>query len=122
MEVSNCRIDLALSLQVADGVIVDRITGRRICPECGAVYHVQTLMPAKEGVCDKDGTALIQRADDTEEVVKERLSGYHRQTKPLEDYYRRTGRLEVLDGTQPVDAVFSGASAVIQKRLGNTVL
>ncbi|MHC4441020.1 MAG: adenylate kinase [Planctomycetota bacterium] len=121
MEVSNCRIDLALSLEVADEVIVNRITGRRICPNCDAVYHVQTFKPVKEGFCDNDGTALIQRGDDTEQVVKERLSGYHRQTKPLEDYYLQTGRLEVLNGGQSVDAVFSDVSAVIQNRLGNRV-
>ena len=121
METADCRIDLALSLQVPDEIIVDRITGRRICPECDAVYHIKTLKPVQEGVCDNDGAVLIHREDDTEEVVKQRLAAYHQQTKPLEDYYRLTERLEVLNGTQSVEMVFSDVSAVIQKRLGNRV-
>jgi len=81
-------IDMVLNLRVSDGVVVERITGRRSCPKCGAVYHVKNMPPKVAGVCDRDGTPLVQRPDDTEEVVKNRLETYYRQTEPVVDYYR----------------------------------
>lgn len=111
-------VDLVVSLVVPDELIVDRITGRRSCPTCGAVYHVNSLPPVKAGVCDKDSTALVQRTDDTAEVVKQRLSAYHAQTQPLEDYYRGKGLLVEIDGTAEVDSVFKAAREVIAGRLG----
>lgn len=111
------QVDLVVSLVVPDEPIVDRITGRRLCPTCGAVYHVKSLPPAKAGVCDKDGTALIHRTDDTAEVVKERLSAYHAQTRPLEDYYRGKGLMVEVDGTADVDTVFARARKEISARV-----
>ena len=81
-------IDMVINLQVDDGVVVERITGRRSCPKCGAVYHVKNMPPKVDGICDKDGTALVQRPDDTEEVVRNRLETYYRQTEPVVDYYQ----------------------------------
>jgi len=89
-----------------------------VCPTCGAVYHVKTLPPAKEGVCDKDSSALVHRTDDTAEVVKERLSAYHAQTRPLEDYYRGKGLMVEVDGTADVETVFQAARREISNRVG----
>ncbi len=112
------RVDLVLSLTVPDELIVDRITGRRICPTCDAVYHVRALPPAERGVCDHDGTPLIHRTDDTEAVVKQRLTAYYEQTSPLEAYYREKGILVEVDGTKDVDGVLEALSAAIRSRLG----
>jgi adenylate kinase len=83
------KIDAVLNLEVNEDIIVRRITGRRICPKCAAVYHIDNLRPRVDGKCDKDGTALIQRPDDTVEVVKTRLKNYNELTAPLVDYYNR---------------------------------
>jgi adenylate kinase len=112
------KVDLVVSLIVPDELIVDRITGRRSCPSCGAIYHVKSLPPTKPGVCDKDGTALVQRSDDTAAVVKERLSAYHAQTRPLEAYYRGKGLMVETDGTADVETVFQRARKEIAGRLG----
>jgi len=120
MAEAGCQIDTVLSLQVPDSDIVDRITGRRSCPTCNAVYHVKSLPPAKDGVCDKDGTPLIQREDDTEEVVNKRLAAYHEQTEPLEAYYRKQGNLAEVDGTKSVDDVCEDLVGIIRDRLGKT--
>lgn len=112
------QVDAVPALAVPDELIVDRITGRRTCPRCNAVYHVKTLPPKKEGVCDADGVALIQRPDDTAEVVRQRLDAYHKQTAPLEDYYRNKGILAEVDGTREMDAVFQALSDAIRRRLG----
>lgn len=112
------KVDLVVSLVVPDELIVDRITGRRLCPTCGAVYHVKSLPPAKAGVCDKDATPLIHRTDDTAEVVKERLSAYHAQTRPLEDYYRGKGIMVEVDGTSDVDTVYKRARHEVATRVG----
>ncbi|UCD28046.1 MAG: adenylate kinase [Planctomycetota bacterium] len=121
MEAAGCQIDLALSLKVPDNEIIDRITGRRICPGCDAVYHIKTLPPARDGVCDKDGITLIQREDDSEEVVMKRLAAYYAQTEPLEAYYRRKELLGVSDGTKSVDDVFTDLVGMVRERLGNAV-
>ncbi len=84
-------IDIVLNLEVDDKVVEGRITGRRSCPKCGAVYHITNLKPKKDGICDKDGTKLIQRPDDTLEVVANRLKTYHQQTEPLVEYYKKAG-------------------------------
>ena len=112
------RVDVVLSLLAPDEVIVERITGRRICPTCNGVYHTRTLPPRTAGVCDQDGTALIHRTDDTEAVVQQRLNAYHQQTGPLEAYYRGRGLLLEVDGTQDVDTVFQRSWEVIRRRLG----
>jgi adenylate kinase len=77
-----------INLLVDDSVVFERITGRRSCPECGAVYHIKNLKPKVDGICDNDGAELIQRTDDTLEVVKNRLKTYYEQTEPVVDYYK----------------------------------
>jgi len=83
------QIDAVLNLEIDDQVVTKRITGRRSCPKCGAVYHIENLKPKTEGICDHDGTELVQRPDDTEQVLANRLETYHRQTEPLVDYYEK---------------------------------
>jgi adenylate kinase len=86
-------IDAVLNLEIDDSVVEARMTGRRSCPECGAVYHIENMKPKTEGVCDHDGAELVQRPDDKPEVVANRLETYHRQTEPLVDYYRKNSRV-----------------------------
>jgi adenylate kinase len=91
------KIDAVLNLSVNEDAIVRRITGRRICPKCAAVYQIETLKPRVDGVCDKDGSSLVQRPDDTAEVVVTRLKNYNEQTAPLVDYYRRQNTVYTID-------------------------
>ena len=85
------KIDAVLNLKIDDKVVAGRMTGRRSCPQCGAVYHVENLKPKRKGLCDRDGTKLVQRSDDSPEVVAHRLETYHRQTEPLVEYYKNNG-------------------------------
>ena len=98
-------IDIVVNLEVDDNVVVQRITGRRSCPKCGAVYHVKNMPPKMDGVCDLDGTKLVQRPDDTEEVVRKRLATYYRQTKPVVDYYKTKGTVHDIDANGDADVV-----------------
>jgi adenylate kinase len=98
-------IDVVIDLTVSDNIVVDRITGRRSCPKCGAVYHVKNMPPRKPGVCDNDGTKLVQRPDDTVEVVKNRLATYYEQTKPVVDYYKARRTVNDVDADGNADRV-----------------
>lgn len=98
-------LERVILITVPDDVIVERMAGRRSCPECGRVYHM-VYNPPKDGAnCDDCGVPLVQRPDDREEVVRERLRVYHEKTQPLEELYRGRGILLEVDGNQPVDAV-----------------
>lgn len=92
-------------ISLEDDEAVRRITGRRICRTCGAVYHVDFNPPAVEGVCDKDGGELYQRADDQVETVRNRLYVYYKHTSPLIGYYHAQGLLAELDGNQSIETV-----------------
>lgn len=109
---------LVLNLDVPDGVLVERAVGRRICATCGAIHHVQFSPPRASGVCDTCSGTLTHRADDTEEVIKERLKVYHTQTAPVIDYYKQKGILETVDGTQKPDAVFEALLERVKKAKG----
>jgi len=98
------KVDVVLSLVVPDVLIVERITGRRISPS-GKVYHVKYNPPKVAGICDETGEKLVQRPDDTEAVVKQRLDAYHTQTEVLESYYCEKGILKQVDGTQDIEVV-----------------
>ena len=93
-------IDVVLDLEVEDERIVARMSGRRICPKCGASYHLQYKKPAKEGVCDTCGAELAIRKDDAPEVVKSRLDVYHKETEPLRDFYDKMGVLRTVHGQE----------------------
>ena len=99
------RIDAVLNLKVDDRIVAQRMTGRRSCPKCGAVYHIENLRPKVEGICDNDGTTLIQRPDDSLEVVTNRLKAYHRQTEPVVDYYRKNNTVYDIDANKDADEV-----------------
>jgi adenylate kinase len=99
------RIDAVVNLGVDEEVIVRRITGRRICPKCAAVYHVENLKPKVNGICDKDSSKLVQRPDDTAEVVKTRLKNYNEQTVPLVDYYESRNTVYTIDANGDAEEV-----------------
>jgi len=101
------QIDVVLDLEVDDSVVVDRITGRRSCPGCGAVYHVKNIKPKVEGVCDSCGGDLVQRPDDVEDVVKNRLTNYHKQTAPVVDYYKSNNDVFELNGNSAIKELTS---------------
>lgn len=98
-------IDVVINLDVDDEIVVERITGRRSCPTCGAVYHVKNMPPKVDGICDEDGAKLVQRPDDTAEVVKNRLATYYEQTKPVVDYYKAKRTVFDVDANGDADAV-----------------
>jgi len=102
---SKSGIDVVINLQVDDSVVVERITGRRSCPKCGAVYHVKNMPPKREGICDHDGAALVQRPDDTAEVVKNRLATYYEQTEPVVEYYKTRRDVRDVPADGEADAV-----------------
>ncbi len=101
------KIDIVLNLKIDDRITVERLTGRRSCPECGAVYHIENLKPKVEGICDNDGTKLIQRPDDNPEVVANRLRTYHEQTEPVVDYYRKNNTVYDIDAGKDADEVIA---------------
>jgi len=98
-------LDIVMNLQVDDDLVVERITGRRTCPQCGAVYHVKNMPPKEENVCDQDGAALVQRPDDTEDVVRNRLKTYYEQTEPVVEYYKNKGAVHDIDANADADRV-----------------
>lgn len=95
------KIDVVLSIEVADEKIVERMSGRRVC-SCGASYHVLYNPPKAENICDKCGAELYVRADDAAETVKNRLATFHEQTEPLKDYYANKGLLVTVQGQEEV--------------------
>jgi len=109
-------VTVAPLFEVDDDVVVARISGRRICRKCGAVYHVKFNPPKKDGVCDICGGELYQRDDDRPETVKNRLYVYYKQTGPLIGYYFAKGLLEKVNAMQPVAAVTQSLLAVLTKR------
>jgi len=110
------KIDLALDVEASDELIIKRMAGRRTCPACGAIYHIVTLPPKTEGICDRCGADLIQRKDDNEETVKNRLKIYHEVTEPLISYYKKEGILEEIDGAEELDKVFEKVKRIIHER------
>lgn len=98
-------LDKVISLNVPDELIVGRVTGRKVCPACGASFHVEFNPPKVEGKCDLCGADLITRKDDNAETVIKRLGEYHSQTAPLFDFYQERGVLVDIDGTKSVEAI-----------------
>lgn len=107
-------IDCVLDIDVKDEAIAARLGGRRVCPACGASYHIEYKKPAKDGICNACGEALIQRKDDAPETVLDRLRVYHEQTEPLKDYYRGTGKLKSVPGQEKVE----DTTSLVFKALG----
>jgi adenylate kinase len=106
---------LVVDFQVDRDTLMRRLAGRWTCSVGGEIYNVYEAPPKVLGVCDRDGGRLIQRPDDRPEVVKERLVTYELQTRPLEDYYRRRGVLEIVDGSAAMEEVSSALAAIIER-------
>lgn len=99
------KIDKVLNFFASDGIIINRLSGRRVCSECGAIFHVKNIPPKAEGICDLCQGKLIQREDDRPESVKKRLDVYNKQTAPLIAYYRGKGILANIDANRPIEQV-----------------
>ena len=99
------KIDVALNFFAPDEVIMSRIGGRRTCSKCGAIYHIKNVPPKVEGTCDKCNGALIQRADEKPEVIKNRLEVYREKTKPVADYLRKRGSLVDIDANYDIEEI-----------------
>lgn len=110
----NESLNTALLIDVPTDFILERMTGRRVCPSCGASYHIK-FNPAVDGKCGLCGTEVVQRKDDTEETVKERLDVYKEQTQPLIDFYKEKELLSVVDGTKAINEVFENICDVLGK-------
>ena len=107
-------IDFAINVDVPDENIVNRMSGRRACPRCGATYHIKHIPPKKEGICDECGAELIIRDDDKPETVKNRLKVYHEQTQPLIEYYDKKKILRTVDGTKDAEDVFRAIADILE--------
>lgn len=109
------KIDYVVHVDVPEKYLVERLTGRRICPTCGATYHVLYNAPEVDGICDRDGSQLTQREDDTPETVKNRLAVNIKQTQPLLDFYEERGYLAKINGDQDINQVFADIQTIIEK-------
>lgn len=109
----NEKMDYAIDVDVSDENIVNRMSGRRACLNCGATYHLISIPPKVEGICDRCGSEIVLREDDKPETVQKRLKVYHEQTQPLIDYYKNQGILKSVDGTQPMDEVFKAIVTIL---------
>ncbi len=106
---------VAVSIQVDYNQLLRRITGRRNCPVCQTIYNVYANPPRISGICDIEGAALVQRADDTEEVFAERMRAYDALTEPVVEHYRALGRFAEVDGDRPIDVVAAGIVAAVER-------
>lgn len=107
------KMDYAIDVDVPDDNIINRMSGRRACLNCGATYHIVSIPTKVEGVCDRCGNPVVLRDDDQPETVKKRLDVYHAQTQPLIDYYQKQGILKSVDGTQPMEDVFNAIARIL---------
>ena len=110
-------LDVVVLLEVSREELLERLTGRRVCADCGRNFHVEFDPPAEDGVCDDCGGEVIQREDDTAETVRERLRVYEEQTAPVIEYYDAEGFIRRVDGEAPPDEVFASLRATIDQQL-----
>lgn len=102
LDAMGVEIQYVINIDVPDETITRRMSGRRVCENCGRPYHIESLKPVKDGVCDDCGGALVQRKDDHPDTVLARLDVYHKETEPLADYYRKQGKLVNVEGQNTV--------------------
>ena len=114
LEKADIIFDHVVSIEISDEVIMERMTGRRVCEQCGASYHLTAVPPKVEGVCDVCGGKLVQRHDDESEVVRARLEIYHKKTEPLKDFYAERGLLRAVENRATVEEM----SEAILRALG----
>ncbi len=107
-------IDIVVYFATSTDVAIERLTGRRVCKDCGFNYHIKNIPPKKEGICDKCGGVLFQRNDDNEATVRNRLKVYDDQTKPLIDYYNKQGILKKVSGDMSVNELFEVLSKLFK--------
>ena len=117
LDAKGVRIDHVISIEIDDGVIEGRMTGRRVCGKCGASYHVTANPPKSDGICDQCGEELVIRKDDAPETVRKRLEVYHAQTEVPKDYYAKAGKLRLIEGNQSIE----GANRDILEAIGAEV-
>jgi adenylate kinase len=106
---------VAASIQVGYNQLLRRITGRRNCPVCQSIYNIHVKPPKRDGFCDADGAALVQRADDTEKVFEERMRAYEASTAPVVEHYRALGRFAEVDGDRPIEEIAAGIIAAVER-------
>ncbi|OPZ60527.1 MAG: Adenylate kinase [Deltaproteobacteria bacterium ADurb.Bin510] len=109
----NSQLDHVVVIDVPDDNLVERLTGRRTCRACGYMHHVKFDAPKVDGVCDKCGGELYQRDDDQEATIRQRLNNYHAQTAPLIEYYSKSNKVRMIDGTQSMQAVEAAVTSAI---------
>ncbi len=110
----NAKIDRVFSIEVEESELIERLTGRRVCSDCGANYHIKFKPPKVRNVCDQCGGDLYQRDDDSLETVKERLEVYKKQTEPLISFYQERGVLSPIDGSHDIESVYKQINSVIK--------
>ena len=103
LEENGVVLDIALSIEISDDEILERLGGRRACPDCNSIYHVVSKPPSADGICDKCGGELITRKDDRQETIRTRLQTFHKETAPLKEYYKSKGKLKTVQNIQGVD-------------------
>ena len=112
-------LDIIIDLDVNEEILAKRITGRRMCKKCGAIYHIENKPPKVEGICDLDGGELYQRSDDTRESLKVRLEEYHKLTAPVRDYFEGKAKIVDINATQSVEEVFEDVDAELRRLIND---
>lgn len=107
-------IEYVVDIEVSDERIINRLSGRRVCQDCGRPYHLVNLKPKTEGICDACGGTLVQRKDDHIDTIKNRLEIYHKETEPLVDYYKNQGKLSVVHGSDSVEDTMADMMKVFE--------
>lgn len=107
-------IEYVVDIEVSDETIINRLSGRRVCQDCGRPYHLVNLKPKTEGICDACGGTLVQRKDDHIDTIKNRLEIYHKETEPLVDYYKKQGKLSVVHGRDSVEDTMADMMKVFE--------
>jgi adenylate kinase len=109
------KLDAVIAIEVDNELLIDRITGRRVCPNCGSAYHIRNLPPKVEGICDKCGSELVHRSDDSEETARARFNEYDEKTKPLLAYYTEKNILKRVDGQKPIEDVQKDIAEILNE-------
>ncbi|OGW91779.1 MAG: adenylate kinase [Omnitrophica bacterium RIFCSPHIGHO2_12_FULL_44_12] len=105
LEKIKSKINLVINFAADDGIVVERLCGRRVCPNCNANYHIKNIPPKKAGICDDCSSSLIQRKDDHEATILDRLKVYHERTKPLIEFYQSRGLVRTVNGNATIDVL-----------------
>ncbi|MCM8776097.1 MAG: adenylate kinase [Candidatus Omnitrophica bacterium] len=115
LESGKMKIDAVVNFVASESVIIDRLSGRRVCPQCNRNYHIHNIPPKKEGLCDRCGVALIQRKDDQPETIRHRLEVYHKETAALVDYYKKKKWLHDVNADREVGEVLAALKLLFER-------